>query len=41
MGPNIPDFLTRKNSENQEPNNLPNIPDFETFKKQMEASISF
>lgn len=38
MGPNIPDFLTRKNSENQEPNNLPNIPDFETFKKQMEAS---
>ena len=38
MGPNIPDFLTRKNSDNQESNNLPNIPDFETFKKQMEAS---
>lgn len=33
---NIPDFLNRKVSEEAMPN-LPNLPDFETFKKQMEA----
>ena len=37
---NIPDFLTRKdnNDVEKESNSLPKIPDFETFKKQMEAS---
>jgi hypothetical protein len=35
---NIPDFLTRKNDDIVKEENLPKIPDFETFKKQMEAS---
>lgn len=34
----IPDFLTRKTNEAPEESSLPKIPDFETFKKQMEAS---
>ena len=36
----IPDFLTRKdtNDNDKESGSLPKIPDFETFKKQMEAS---
>ena len=36
---NVPDFLTRKtDDDNKEESSLPKIPDFETFKKQMEAS---
>ena len=37
---NIPDFLTRKDNNDigSESSSLPKIPDFETFKKQMEAS---
>ena len=35
----VPDFLTRKtDDDNKEESSLPKIPDFETFKKQMEAS---
>ena len=44
MGPNIPDFLTRKNSDNQESNNLPNIPDFgfdvDELVKKIDAKIA-
>ncbi len=35
----VPDFLTRKNNTSMdEDKDIPKIPDFETFKKQMEAS---
>ena len=41
--PPVPDFLTRKEAPKEEgsPFDMPNLPDFETFKKQMEASTPF